>query len=166
MSRVQAMLAIAAALLAGVACDPVLASKIDALGGNAPGVRNGPLHRPGQPCTLCHDGAFRDPPAFSVAGTVYTSADSAVPLAGAIVTLVGADGASFPVMTNDAGNFYVSPDAFSPKYPMRVSVAYGGTTVQMQSHVGWSGSCGTCHADPAGPDSPGHVYFNVVGKVP
>jgi hypothetical protein len=30
----------------------------------------------------------------------------------------------------------------------------------MQSHIGSNGSCAGCHADPPGPDSPGHVYFN------
>ena len=44
---------------------------------------------------------------------------------------------------------------------MKTSVVSGGVTVQMQSHVGWAGACATCHVDPAGPDSPGHVYFTI-----
>ena len=161
------VLIVALAAAAAASCDPVQSDQIAALGGEAPGVRRGPLHRPGQPCTLCHDGALGDPPAFSVAGTIYQSADSATALSGATVTLTGADGKTYSTSTNAAGNFYLTPTDFTPKYPMRVGVASSGTSVTMQSHIGWAGSCGFCHVDPAGPDSPGHVYFNIPnGQVP
>ncbi len=151
----------------GLACNPVLEDQIAALGPEATDVSTGPLHRPGQPCTLCHDGAVGDPPAFSAAGTVYENASSTSPLANATVTFTGADGETHPTTTNAVGNFYVTPAEFVPKYPMRVSVTSNGTTVTMQSHVGWASSCATCHADPAGPTSPGHVYFVVPnGKTP
>ena len=149
------------ALALGAACNPVTQNQIDALGPETAGVRTGPLHRPGQPCLLCHDGAIGDPPAFSVAGTVFQNAGDTAALESATVTLTGSDGASYGATTNAAGNFYLTPSEFTPKYPLRVSVAWGGTTVTMRSHIGWAGACATCHVDPAGPDSPGHVYFDV-----
>jgi len=159
--------AMSAALALGAACDPVKDDKVTSLGGETQGVRTGPLHRPGQPCTACHDGALGDPPEFSVAGTIFSAADNTVALAGATVTITAADGKTYATTTNAAGNFYVTPTDFAPKYPVRVSVASGGVTVTMQSHIGWAASCATCHVDPPGPDSPGHVYFDVPdGAVP
>jgi hypothetical protein len=156
-----------AAAIAAASCDPVLSGQKDALAGETPGVPKGPLHRPGQPCLLCHDGSIGDPPAFSVAGTVYQDATTKVALENATVTLTDVNGATYATVTNAAGYFYLSPDDFAPAYPMKVSVASGGVTVSMQSHVGWNGACGGCHVDPPGPDSPGHVYFNVPnGLVP
>ena len=49
-------------------CDPVHEAQKDAIGGDTPGVPNGPLHHPGQACIVCHDGALTDPSAFSVGG--------------------------------------------------------------------------------------------------
>jgi hypothetical protein len=155
-------------LLAALAgCDPVHSDQVAALGGETNGVGPGPRHRPGQPCTLCHDGTFGKPKAFAVAGTVFATADATTAMQGVDVTLTGADGKTFVAHTNEAGNFYVTPGELAPRYPMHVSISSGGTTVTMQSHVGWAASCATCHADPAGPDSPGHVYFEVPnGQVP
>jgi hypothetical protein len=161
MTRGASLALLAMTAIAAAACDPVHSDATNALGGEAPGVRTGPLHRPGQPCTVCHDGALGDPPEFSVAGTVYQAASSTQALSGASVILTGADGASYSATTNEAGNFYITPKEFAPKYPMRVTVLSGGVPVTMQSHVGWAGSCAKCHVDPPGPDSPGHVYFDV-----
>jgi hypothetical protein len=166
MKRRLALFALALAG-AGLACDPVHSAKVSALGGETPGVHTGPLHRPGEPCTECHDGALGDPPEFSTAGTIFQTADATTALVGATVTLTAADGRTYSTTTNEAGNFYVTPAQFAPGFPMKVSVSSGGTTVKMVSHVGWAASCATCHADPAGQDSPGHVYFDVpVGAVP
>ena len=52
----------------------------------APGVRRGPLHRPGQPCLLCHDGALGDPQRFTVAGTVFQTPGAGCRLGGATVS--------------------------------------------------------------------------------
>jgi hypothetical protein len=159
----------AAALLAlaWAACDPVQSDAVAKLGGEVQGVPRGPLHRPGQPCTFCHDGALGDPPQFSVAGTIYQTADGTTALSGATVSLTDVDGKTYVATTNAAGNFYVTPTAYSPHYPMRVGVTSAGVTVNMQSHIGWASSCAACHVDPAGPDSPGHVYFDVPnGQVP
>jgi hypothetical protein len=158
-------LALALALLCA-ACDPVHDDAIDALGGEAPGVRKGPLHRPGQPCLLCHDGAVGDPPKFTVAGTIYVEANDLTPAVGADVHLTSIDGTTFTSTTNAAGNFYVVPQQFTPEYPIKVDVTYGGVTVKMTANVGRDGSCAGCHFDPAGASSPGHIYVPPDGGTP
>ncbi len=154
------------ALLVLGACDPVHSDAVDALGGEAPGVRTGPLHRPGQPCTLCHDGKLGDPPEFTVAGTIFENENSPTPAVGATVTLTGVDGKTYEATTNEAGNFYVQPSQFAPGYPMKTAVAFGGVTVKMTSEIGRNGSCSTCHVDPAGPTSAGHVFIPANGVTP
>jgi hypothetical protein len=157
--------AASAALL--FSCDPVHDDARSALGDEAPGVATGPLHRAGQPCLVCHDGALGDPPAFSVAGTMYQDANDLVPLDGAGVKLVDALGVTFTTTTNSVGNFFVAPSAYTPHYPLHVSVTSGGRTTTMSSHVGREGSCAFCHVDPPSASSPGHAYWNAPeGGVP
>ena len=148
------------------ACDPVHDDATSALGGEAPGVRKGPLHRPGQPCVTCHDGAINDPPKFSVAGTIYQDQDTLVAASGATVTMTSSNGDVYSTTTNAAGNFYVQPSEYSPQYPMRVSVQYGGVDVKMTTTIGRDGSCADCHVDPAGPTSAGHIFVPRDGVTP
>jgi hypothetical protein len=145
-------------LLCLAACDPVLDRGIAALGGEAPGVRPGPLHRPGQPCLLCHDGALGDPRAFSVAGSVVRDAVDERAAVGARVQLKAADGSRFTLVSNEAGNFYVEPGAWKPVYPLQVSIDFESQTVSMVSNIGRDGACAGCHVDPVGSASPGHLY--------
>jgi hypothetical protein len=140
------------------ACDPVHDDAVDALGGEIGGVGPGPLHRPGQPCLLCHDGTLGNPEEFSVAGTVFVYPSSDEPAGGAVVQLTDEEGSTFRVRTNRAGNFYLSPGEYSPNYPLEVQVEYGGETVVMKSTIGREGACAGCHSEPAGFDSPGRVY--------
>jgi hypothetical protein len=107
---------------------------------------------------LCHDGAFGDPGEFSVAGTVFADRIDKQPARGATVTLKASDGTSRSFQTNAAGNFYVTPQSWQPAYPLQVSVVFQAQTVSMTSNIGRDGACASCHVDPAGPDSPGHVY--------
>jgi hypothetical protein len=166
LSRPLAAAAILGACLAG-SCDPVHDDARSALGGEAPGISPGPLHRAGQPCLTCHDGAATDPPQFSVAGTVFLYGNSLAPAVGATLLLTDASGATASATTNAVGNFYLTPGAFAPRFPLYLSrVALGSAVVSMQSHIGRNGSCAGCHADPAGPDSPGHVYVTVLGATP
>jgi hypothetical protein len=149
-------------------CDPVHDDAVAALGGEAPGVPPGPLHRPGQPCLICHDGTFGDPPAFSMAGTVFLYANSTSQVAsGATVTLEDKNGTTAAATINPAGNFFLTPDTYSPEYPVHVkSLAQGNVSISMHSHIGGNGSCAGCHVDPEAPDSPGHVYLHVFGATP
>ena len=153
-------------LLTLLACDPVNDATISSLGGETPGVPRGPLHRPGQPCLVCHDGNLRDPPGFSVAGTVYVNASDLTAAVDAGVMLTDSKGNAFNATTNQAGNFYILPSQFQPTYPMKVAVVYGNTTVKMTADVGRDGSCAKCHFNPPGPTSPGHVYVPPGGVTP
>jgi hypothetical protein len=152
-----------------VACDPVHDDAISALGGETPGVRRGPLHRPGQPCILCHDGALGDPQRFTVAGTIFQTSGAKAPAVGATVTLTDANGSAIQVQTNAAGNFYLTQNQYDPVVPMQVVVTgSGGAAAKMQTVVAGNlaeepnnGSCASCHFDPAGPTSPGHVCITL-----
>ncbi len=146
-------------LVAFAACDPVNSDAIAALGGETPGVRQGPMHRPGQPCLLCHDGQIGDPPAFSVAGTVFEIPAGDIGVDSATVTLVDSANSTYHALTNSAGNFYATPDEWSPTFPI-VSVSVvdsSGLKAVMQSQIGRDGACAGCHVSPAGPASPGHI---------
>ncbi len=148
---------VSAVLLAG-ACDPVHDDAVEALGGEAPGVEQGPLHRPGQPCLVCHGGPGPGSPTFSVAGTVFRTRGDRTALPGAIVTLTDASGVQRSFATNEAGNFYVEPGQWAPPFPLRAAVSYGGVTIEMQTRISGDGSCGGCHSDPPSRDAVGHVY--------
>jgi hypothetical protein len=147
------------AVLAVAACDPVGDDAIAALGPENPLVRRGPEHRPGQPCIVCHDGALGDPPAFTVAGTIYEKPSSKVGLQGATVTLVDSTGSQYvSPPTNDAGNFYATPNDWNPTFPITtVSVTGSAGIPTMKSAIGRNGSCASCHFNPAGPTSAGQV---------
>ncbi|MEO8875713.1 MAG: hypothetical protein ABI461_09010, partial [Polyangiaceae bacterium] len=75
---------------ASCSLDPVHDEAQSDLGDEASGVNTGPLHRPGQPCLVCHDGATA--PKWSMAGTIYGVLGSDQPLHGASVNLTDANG--------------------------------------------------------------------------
>jgi hypothetical protein len=164
-----AVLVLVLAAITGCETDPVLSDETAALAGNAPGVRNGPLHRPGEPCLLCHDGSLGDPPAFSVAGTVFTDQTGTTGQDGVTVTMTDSTGVQFSAApTNTAGNFYVTPDEWTPTFPLvNVSILLTGQpSVSMTSEVGRSGSCATCHVGARGPASAGVVYLTALAALP
>ena len=151
------------ALLALLACDPVRNDAIAALGPEAPGVRRGPLHRPGQPCLLCHDGAIGDPQRFTIAGTVFETLGDKVAAVGVDVILVDSK-TSITLRTNGAGNFNTTANDYDPSFPIQVSIqGAAGEVVRMQTLVEGNGTveangaCASCHFDPLGQNSPGHV---------
>jgi hypothetical protein len=159
--RLPRALALSACL---AACeDPLRENAAETLGPEDPGVVEGPLHRPGQPCLVCHDdGRAR---AFSVAGTVYLSPDSEEPAPGASVLLVDAVEQRFEAVTNCAGNFFVKPEELEPVYPLWVSLRAGAWTIAMDSPVNRDGSCAGCHEPARGPASAGRVYlFSIAGE--
>lgn len=162
--------------------DPVRSSAIDELGGEAPGVKPGPLHRPGQPCVLCHDGNGPGNIVLAFGGTVYQSQSGpAVPAVGAIVHFRDAAHNEYRTATNCAGNFFVVDGDYNPTWPVFVKVEYSVTLVspagaQVVPVIGRmtspiynsegstvSGlkdrSCAHCHSDPANSTSAGHVYL-------
>ena len=170
-------------LLLIVACgDPARSSAIDELGGETPGVKPGPLHRPGQPCVLCHDGNGPGNMALEFGGTVYQSQTGPpVPVVGAIVHFRDSAHNEYRTATNCAGNFFVVEGDYEPVWPVFVKVEYSVTLVtptgtQVVPVVGRmtspiydtegstvSGlrdrSCAYCHTDPASASSVGHIYL-------
>lgn len=148
-----------AAIGTTAACgDPTHDAQVQALGAEAPGVSPGPNHRPGQPCVLCHGEAGPATPIFSIAGTVYAVQGQKAPAVAAAVLIEDVAGVAFNATTNEVGNFYITPDQWSPTFPTKVTVMLGPNTQLMTSHVGRDGSCAACHVDPASTTSPGPVF--------
>lgn len=161
-------IALSAAWMALTACDPVHDDAKAALGPETPGVQKGPLHRPGQPCLVCHDGAMGDPPRFIIAGTVYRTQGTLLASEGAIVSLVDTNGSSIQLTTNAAGNFYATPGQYDPAFPIQVTVEGSSgqmtrmeTLIEGNGTVEPNGGCASCHSDPQGPNSPGHVCITL-----
>ena len=137
--------------------DPLHRAQVEALGPEAPGVPAGPLHRPGQPCAVCHgvDGVAQ-PQIF--AGTVYRDPVETVAVADAAVALIDSAGNTFMTTTNCVGNFYVKGSEYQPIPPTWVSVQLGEFPWKMASPIHREASCALCHADPVGPSSAGHIF--------
>ena len=159
------------ALLLLMACaDPVNSAQRDALGPEDPSVPQGELHRPGQPCLVCHDD-------FAAAGTIYKD-DLVTPFEGATITLIDAQGNSPPnaPTTNSAGNFFIFKKDWTPVFPIGTytdgngNAVFGVTVVgpdpnnqaQMITQIGRDLGCNSCHTPQAGPNSPGPSYITVV----
>jgi hypothetical protein len=160
-----------AALLSLSCADPVHDDQVSKLGGEAPGVPEGPRHRPGQPCLVCHSGEGPGESEFAFAGTIYQADDSKVPLENAIVRLIDSKGTKHEVATNCVGNFFVMKTDFAPAFPVWVKIIYGHigpTPVErpMGSPIYRDGSCASCHQDPPGVQSVGHIGFAPAGSPP
>ncbi len=156
-------LSLAFALLAASAVagcqNPVHENEVAALGDEAPGVGPGPTHRPGQPCLVCHGGEGPGKTQFALAGTVYQIPIATVGMNGVTVKMTDVGKAVTTTTTNSAGNFYVASSDYSPTYPVDVELDDGTLTNPMLTHIGRDGSCASCHFDPAGATSHGHVYL-------
>jgi hypothetical protein len=155
---------VAAGIIASVgvvACvDEVHDQEVAALGPDTG--PNGPTHRPGQPCLVCHGGEGPAKEQFSVAGTVYEDQGGGDAAVGAVVTVEDVTGRTLSPTTNAAGNFFITNSDWAPSYPTSMTVTSSDGTVQdvMLSHVSRDGSCASCHTLTAGPTSPGPVYLN------
>jgi hypothetical protein len=162
-ARVARPLAILIALAVCVApagCpDPAIESQIAALGPEDPAVPIGPLHRPDQPCVVCHQEGGNAPP-FLFGGTVYFDAEEARPIGAVEVVLLDADGRVHRTATNCAGNFFVRPSEWQPRLPVWATLIAGAHSIDMESPIYREGSCATCHFRPAGPRSAGHVFLS------
>ena len=158
-SSVWPGLAVLLAVVLALGCeDPLRERTIAELGPEVAGVQPGPLHRAGQPCVVCHDGrsSARE---FSVAGTVFVTADAPDPAPGVVVELVDADKRTFRAATNCAGNFFVEPADFAPRYPVFVALEAGSYRIEMDTPVQRDGSCASCHDDRISRSSVGRVYL-------
>jgi hypothetical protein len=129
----------------GASCfNPVHSDAVAALGGEVNGQRPGPTHRPGQPCLVCHGGDGPGPD-FLIAGTVFATRGSAQGQGGATVVLTDVNKTSKSIVTNSAGNFYITSKQWSPAYPLSAVVQLNGTTKAMNTLINGSGGCATCH---------------------
>lgn len=150
------------AALTSACADPLWQQQVSALGPEQPPILAGPLHRPGQPCLLCH-GAAGLAPSFVAAGTVYRDPHGDVPASGVEVVLIDARRQRYRAHSNCVGNFWVSPSEFQPVMPLWVSLRYraGQQTwlVDMESPMHRDGDCGACHRAPKGPSSAGPVFL-------
>jgi hypothetical protein len=152
-------------LVAGIALaacvDETHDLQVQALGGEAPGVPHGPLHRPGQPCLVCHGEAGPASHKFVMAGTVDAVQGQGAPASGVQVVIEDVNGAFRAATTNEVGNFYITTAEWSPTLPAQVQISKGQSTQQMLSHIGRDGSCADCHMQTPGPTSPGPVYLDM-----
>jgi hypothetical protein len=134
--------------------------QVGMLGGEDPSVPQGPFHRPGQPCLVCHGGQGPASAQFSVGGTVYMFQTSKqTPATGATVQVEDINGSVGTSTVNTAGNFYIPSSQWQPTYPTLPKVTLGNMPQSMTTHVGREGSCAKCHSDPTSPISAGHIYI-------
>jgi hypothetical protein len=143
--------------------DPLHEQQVQALGPEDPSVSKGPLHRPGQPCLVCHGALGPASGMFVMAGTVYALPDSNVPAPNTQVTVEDVRGSTFTATTNAAGNFFITPDQWSIDFPAQVSHVIQGTLESPKmfpSLINRDGSCADCHGLQVGPTSPGRVYLH------
>ncbi len=129
--------------------DPVRDQRIAALGGEDPAVPTGPLHRPGQPCVLCHStgGPASNAP-FAIGGTMFeTNGVDANGAAGVQVLFVDSNSAMRRSDTNEVGNFFIPEAQWSDlAFPFKVGLlSKDGKHVPMNSTVNREGSCNFCH---------------------
>jgi hypothetical protein len=167
-----------------VSCtDPVRDRQIERLGGEDPRVPQGPEHRPGQPCVLCHsDGGPASDHKFAIAGTIFeTSSPDSKGAEGVQVFFVDASSAMRVYTTNAAGNFLIPESEWSDlTFPFRVGLLKEGVNknmpIPMSSVVNREGSCNFCHRpNPGSPyaipgDDPrssiGQIYLTNAGGTP
>jgi hypothetical protein len=161
-----------AAAIAGGCNNPVVDAQIAALGPEVDGVPPSDIHRPGQPCVLCHGPYKGAKPEMAVGGTIYAypydlGYEDGNPIAaeGVEVEISDSLGNSPPQkpVTNCAGNFYVKKDDWSPAYPLHVAVRFkvseGDTDrVPMDTRISRDGSCAGCHESAPNQGSPGWIY--------
>jgi hypothetical protein len=138
--------------------DPVHDDEVDALGPEVEGVPQGPEHRPGQPCTVCHGGKGPGSPTFDLAGTVFAYPDSPAPREGALVRVVDGSGAEAAAYTNRVGTFYWTEHQLGLGFPLWVSIEYCGQRVEMKTPIFRETACASCHRGES-TDSVAQVYF-------
>lgn len=132
--------------------------------------RGSPEMFPGQDCVGCH--IENDGPPLAIGGTLYPyvlnlaagiqkvqSGEHCFGIGGIAVAIEDADGQTFEVTTNRAGNFYVegNPDDFAKPFSVQfdwINPATGNTqTARMFSEPSYGG-CARCHTPDATANPP------------
>lgn len=156
--RCANLLSLVAACASSACADPVHDDAVAKLGGEVAGVEPGPLHRPGQPCVLCHS-AKGGESELSLAGTVYVDALSLTPIEDVDVYIIDSQNRKFASRTNCAGNFFITPEQFAPDFPIWIGIQRGAIFRDMDTAVYREGSCAGCHSDPESLSTAGHVFL-------
>jgi hypothetical protein len=160
------VIVLAALLIVTVAActDPVRDARVDGLEDD--GAPNGPDHRAGQPCLLCHSEGGQSSVHFAVAGTVFENQrPGAAGAKGIIVKFIDGNnrGPQLDPVTTSSGNFFVRKEDWDPAYPFRVGLYIPGKTEpeqEMKTTVNREGSCNFCHGkNPATKSSIGQIFF-------
>jgi hypothetical protein len=108
---------------------------------------------------VCHGGEGPGKTQFALAGTVYQVPTATIGMNGVTVKTTDVNKNVATSTTNSVGNFYILASAYSPTYPVDVELDLGDLQNQMLTHIGRDGACASCHFDPPGPTTPGHVYL-------
>lgn len=143
--------AIAALMLLASCADPVREQQIDALGPEADGIAEGPLHRPGQPCLVCHSagGPASDHP-FALAGTLWPTSDARQGVANVKVLFTDVNNEKRSTTSNEAGNFFVTEGDWTDlAYPLITGIERGAAESPMMQTIDREGSCNFCHGLPS-----------------
>ncbi len=149
--------------------DPLRDAAIEALGEETPGFGPSEVHRPGQPCVLCHSSYFGAEPAMSIAGTLFYAPSGGLDpflVGGNTVRVLDSEGESRDLLANRCGNFYIEKSTWDPAFPIRAvlyqpKIGEPDTLLQlrvMASRIGREGSCAACHVHPRSLYSPGVVH--------
>jgi hypothetical protein len=156
--------AIATAVVVPSCSDPVHDQEVQALGPENPQIPPGEYHRAGQPCTVCHGPEGPAQTQFAIAGTIFWNAYSvgSVGYNNAYVSMIDANGQqSPPIYTNCVGNFWATPAAFNPAFPILVNIYPSGSNTPqvMFTQISRATSCAECHADPPNYNALGQVWI-------
>ncbi len=118
------------------------------------GNEESPMMNPGQDCVDCH--ASGEGPDYTLAGTVmgdYDDEDDCNGVEDVVVSITDADGNSFSLTSNAAGNFYTNDDI---AMPYTVVIEKDGATREMSGEQE-DGACNRCHTAGGEEGAPGRV---------
>jgi mono/diheme cytochrome c family protein len=122
---------------------------------------DGALMDPGRACISCHATSGGEAPTFTIAGTLYPTAHEpdlcygANGTNGAVVVITGADGASFSIVPNAAGNF---THQGAVAKPFQAKVTYMGRE-RVMATAQTSGDCNSCHTQAGAMSAPGRIIL-------
>jgi hypothetical protein len=97
-------------------------------------------HNAGLACLGCHTGTGLAP-RWTVAGTLYATAQGGAPIAGATITVTDANNVTVRLVTASNGNFYTGQTL---AMPLRVGASRCPSTRMMSARPS-TGDCNSCH---------------------
>ena len=110
------------------------------------GDEESPRMHPGGDCIGCH-ASRGEGPRYLVAGTVFEQLgepDDCFGIDGVTVEITDAEGRTWSLATNDAGNFFLPAGEGPLALPYRAAVVVDGARTEMATPQS-EGSCATCH---------------------